>query len=269
MSARMWMWVLLLVHAGAAGAAEPWVPYDNFNPSEPSPPRAVRVRGIDWSRWGAREVGAGTERVRKQAGLQLRLQQRTTEPDGAYGLAFLAPSKVTAIEVKARVVKARAPGCEKEGEVAAQVGGRFFNSGLWVSPGSAHGDVQAWLRLVRRSTDAAGEPLLSLEALVERCDDAACTQRTPLFSKGLGKVREEEVSTLRVVWDAAGSAFEFQRDAQTPLRYAYAYPRASSPGAPLKSLEVVQRAPDCAAASGLMNAYFFDVKVNEGAAPAP
>lgn len=253
--------------SAAAQAAEPLVPYDNFNPGEPQPPTPTRVQGIDWSRWSARDVGAGTARVRKQAGLSLRLQQDVTST-GAFGVSLPTPAVVTRLQATTRVVRAKATGCgTNAAEAAVQVGGRFFNSGLPVL-GTALGDVQAWIRVVRHSTDAQHRQPFHVEAVVERCDDRGCSGTTRLFTAALGDVAEEGLAKLEVTWDKTAHRFVFTRDGKTSAAFPYTLTDAKPPGSPLKSIELSMRAPThCPTAQASMNAYVRDVLVNEAAAP--
>lgn len=249
-----------------ARAAEPMVPYDNFNPGEPSPPTTARVHGLDWRRWAARDVGTGTDEVRKQAGMRLRLQHTSADAAGSLGMAFIDPAKVTAIESAVRVVRGAATGCgATAGAVEAQVGGAFFNVGT-PSPRSAVGDVRAWLKVSRSSADAPHADL-AVTAVVERCDDAGCTVKTPLWSASLGKVREEQRAVLRVTWEGDVDRFAFVRDGAAPVEWSYRLTDAAAPGLAFKSLETAQRLPVCASAKASMNAYFHDVLVNRSAAP--
>ncbi|MFY1826060.1 hypothetical protein ACN47A_09115 [Myxococcus fulvus] len=268
--------VLALLLGGTAHAVEPMVPYDNFNPSEPNPPRATRVRGIDPARWLDVQTGGRQLAVRELAFTRLRLTSRANTGTGRYGLRFSQPSAVTAIEAKVRVNNARSTGCElPQGGVsqgAAELSGHFFNAAT-PSRASAKDDVTASLRVVSRSTDPLGSQDLRVEALVERCQDAACTARSSLFTADLGQVHQGEQLRLRVQWDAANDRFVFQRDSQPEVYGAYTVTDTQAPGIAHKELVVTHVVPTCARGSpsplAYVNAYFHDVGVNQSAAPAP
>ncbi len=253
---------LLLTLIVAVGPLEP---YDNFNPSEPSPQTPQKIIGIDWNRWDTRAKGAGTNRVRRQAGMRLRLQQTSSATDGSYGLSFVAPSTVTAIEAKVRMLKGQLRTCSGQAaEVRAQLGGRFFNTGT-ANAASALNDVQAWARVSRSSSDVAPFAV-HLEGVVERCDDATCTARTVLHRADLGLLEDEHEATLSVSWDPASKTFTFAHAGGTSRTYSFRGV-GGAPGAPLKSLEVGQSLPACAGASASSNVYLHDVRVNPAAAP--
>ncbi|MCP3100486.1 hypothetical protein LZ198_16580 [Myxococcus sp. K15C18031901] len=268
--------VLVLLLGGTAHAVEPMVPYDNFNPTESDPPRATKVRGIDPARWASEQTGTRQQELRALAFTRLRLLSRANSGTGRYGLHFIQPSAVTAIEAKVRVNNARSTGCEAPGigvsEGAAELSGHFFNSST-PSRGSAKDDITASIRIVSRSTDPVGSQLLRVEALIERCRDSTCTARNSLFTADLGPVHQGELARLRVQWDAANDRFVFQRDSQPEVYGAYTVTDTRAPGIANKELVVTHSLPTCTSGSpsplGYVNAYFHDVWVNSSAAPAP
>ncbi|MBZ4401235.1 hypothetical protein [Myxococcus sp. AS-1-15] len=268
--------VLAWLLGGAAHAVEPMVPYDNFNPSESNPPRATKVRGIDPARWVDVQTGSRQQAVRELAFTRLRLASRANTGTGRYGLRFIQPSAVTAIEAKVRVNNARSTGCElSQGGIsqgAAELSGHFFNAAT-PSRASAKDDVTASIRVVSRSTDPLGSQDLRVEAHIERCHDASCTARGSLFTADLGQVHQGEQTRLRVQWDAANDRFVFQRDSQPEVFGAYTVTDTQAPGIASKELVVSHSVPTCARGSpsplAYVNAYFHDVGVNQSAAPAP
>ncbi|MCP3061244.1 hypothetical protein LXT21_20910 [Myxococcus sp. K38C18041901] len=268
--------VLALLLAGTAQAIEPMVPYDNFNPSESNPPRATKVRGIDPARWADVQTGSRQQALRELAFTRLRLQSRANTGAGRYGLRFIQPSAVTAIEAKVRVNNARSTGCElPQGGVTqgtAELSGHFFNAATPLRA-SAKDDVTASIRVVSRSTDPRGSQDLRVEAHVERCQDASCTARGSLFTADLGQVHQGEQTRLRVQWDAANDRFVFQRDSEPEVYGAYSVTDTQAPGVANKELVVTHAVPTCMRGSpsplAYVNAYFHDVGVNQSAAPAP
>ncbi|CAM3308421.1 hypothetical protein G4177_08410 [Corallococcus sp. ZKHCc1 1396] len=266
--------VVALLLGGTAHAVEAMVPYDNFNPMEPNPVRATKVRGIDPARWTHVQSGARVDSVRALAFTRLRLMSKADAGAGRFGLRFTQPAQVTAIAAKVRMNNAKSTGCAVAGSPVAvsttELTGRFFNAGT-PSRGSARDDVTASIRIVSRSTDLPASKELRVEAVIEQCRDTSCAGRTQLFAADLGKVHQGEQASLRVQWDAANHRFVFQRDAQPEVYGTYAVSDTHSPGAPDKALVVTHALPTCASGAplGYANAYFHDVLVNASAAPAP
>ncbi|NTX52889.1 hypothetical protein [Myxococcus sp. CA039A] len=266
---------LLLGGTATAHAVEPMVPYDNFNPTESNPPRATKVRGIDPARWVSQESGSRQQALRELAFTRLRLMSRANTGTGRYGLRFTQPSTVTAIEAKVRVNNARSTGCSVSrfgvAHGTAELSGHFFNAST-PGRGSARDDITAAIRIVSRSTDPVGSQELRVEAAIERCRDASCTERSSLFTADLGLIHQGEQVRLRVQWDAVNDRFVFQRDTQPEVHGAYTVADTQAPGVSNKELVVTHALPTCASGSpsplGYVNAYFHDVLVNEAAAPA-
>ncbi|RKH47360.1 hypothetical protein [Corallococcus llansteffanensis] len=270
--------VLALVLGGTAQAVEPMVPYDNFNPTEPNPARATKVRGIDPARWVDHETGTRLESARELAFTRLRLMSRSDTPGaGSFGLLFSHSSAVTAIAAKVRLNNARTTGYTAPGapaaESTAELTGHFFNTRTGVPSKNQQDDVIAAIRIVSRSTDPVGSQLLRVEALIERCTNASCSTRAQLFAADLGQVHQGEQAALRVQWDVANHRFVFQRDAQPEVYGAYTVTDTFPPASPNKALVVTHNPPTylsgAPAPLGYANAYFHDVFVNESAAPAP
>jgi hypothetical protein len=259
---------------GTAFAVEPMVPYDNFNPMEPNPERATKIRGIDPARWADEQSGSRLQSVRELAFTRLRLMGKADTGSGRLGLRFTNPSAVTAMEAKVRLNNAKARGCASPGfagaESAVELTGRFFNAGT-PTAGSARDDITASIRIVSRSTQVLGPGELRVEATVERCVDATCTARTRLSTHDLGLVHEGEVASLRVQWDAANHQFLFQRDRQPEVLSPYRLVDTTPPGSPSKAMVVTHALPTCPSTDprplGYANAYLHDVFVNQSAAP--
>ncbi|MCY1044941.1 hypothetical protein OV208_26730 [Corallococcus sp. bb12-1] len=266
--------VVALLLGGTAHAVEALVPYDNFNPMEPNPPRATKIRGIDPARWVDVQTGSRVDSVRELAFTRLRLMSRADTGTGRFGLRFTHPEQVTAIAAKVRVNNARSTGCvdprSPPARSTTELTGRFFNAGL-PSRGSAYDDVTASIRVVSRSTDPRGSNELRVEAVIEQCRDTTCTGRTQLFATDLGLVHQGEQASLRVQWDADNDRFVFQRDAQPEVYGPYTVSDTHAPGAADKALVVTHALPTCASGTplprGYANAYFHDVLVNTSAAP--
>ena len=264
--------VLFVVLIGVPGyAAERLVPYDDFNTTH-----------IDPAKWfGGEFGGAGTEAIRQIQDNRLHLVYRSSaktdsdrgRPRNELGLIFRNSAAVTAIKAAVQVTDAAATRCPSNPEATiawAMLGGLFFNTATYATPGSAVNDVGASIHIVRRSDSTDPPDVFRVRSGVFHCANAACTAVSELHFQDLGSVQRGEMARLRVQWDRDKHRFIFQRDDNPEVFAPYTVSDSAPPGIQVKLLDALHLVPNCTATPrpvAFIEALFDDVLVNESAAP--
>ena len=255
-------------------AVERLVPYDDFNATQ-----------IDPDKWFGGEYGpeprsVSTEAIRQIQDNRLRLVYRSygrTDSDSGMSrneflLMFQNSAAVTAIKATVQVTDAAATSCPGNPEATiagAVLGGRFFSTAP-STPGSAANDVDANIRLVRRSDSTDPPDVLRVRCGVFHCTNADCTVASTLHFQDLGPVKLGEMVRLRVQWDRDNHQFIFQRDDDPEVLAPYTVSDTAPPGIQVKLLDAWHFVPNCTATPrpmAFIEALFDDVMVNESAAP--
>jgi hypothetical protein len=254
----------LLAFAPGAQAIEPFKIYDRFSD-----------KPIDPARW------QDTERIRVIKGGGLQLMQRTWgTADSDAGITamnwssnFANPQTITSIKARVTVNALEANACPSNPTAAdsrARVIGGFFNVGV-PTPGSQVGDAIAQVRLIRISntTDPAG--LLHVQGILSICTTADCAGASTVGNVvDLGTVTIGTAATVQLQWDKPGKTFYFSRDGAGSGTVAYAQSDANPPSSPFRQLSTRVNLPNCQSAprvSGLVDAKFDNVSVNQSAIP--
>jgi len=256
--------VMLATAPAQAQTLEPFKIYDRFGD-----------KAIDPARW------QDNEKIRVIRGGSMQLMQRT------YGLGssdtgvtptnwhsnLSNPFATTALKARITVTALETQACPSNpaaGDARARILGSFFNRSI-PTPGSQMNDVLGQVRLYRASssTDPAG--MLRVQGILYYCTSADCNNSSTIGNiVDLGTVMIGTPTTVEMRWDRAGKTFYFSREGGLTGTVAYAENDASLPSFLFKQLSTRVVVPSCLSAprvSGLVDALFDNVFVNQSAAP--
>jgi hypothetical protein len=259
---------LLIFTTVPAQALESLVLYDDFHP----PPSFINP-----DKWFGTDFG-GTDAVREIQGTHLRMFYRafgntTSDIDLTFSplqLHFQNPAAVTAIQATITVRDFEVTGCPSNPEasrVRAKLQGFFFNTGT-PRPGDATNDVNAQIRLQRRSDSTDVPGLFRVQGVVFQCTDPACNGTITLAFVDLGLASIHQPTTLLLQWDRNNHTFIFKVDG-TRTAAPYTVSDTAPPSIQDKVINVQNVVANCIAAPrpvGAVDALFDDVFVNASAA---
>ena len=257
--------VVLVSASPNLATVKPLVLYDDFNG-----PR------IDPSKWGDWMASAGMlEAVRELSppyqgegnNGRLRLSQRAYsstgddngEDVGWIGLSFAKnPASITEVSFTVVANSAVVKECQSNPSVNSNAWagfvGRFFNYG---GQQNENQDVEAWISLIRDSTDA-GAPLRATAYYTSE-DGTASDSRV------LGFVSPGQSAKLHLKWDQPNHQFLFQLNSNPVVSMMYAIPDTFPPTNTIKAFWQGRGIPHCTttpAGSALMDVYVDNVYVN-------
>jgi hypothetical protein len=254
----------VMLAAAPAHALEPFRVYDRFS-----------EKTIEPARW------LDNEKIRVIKGGSMQLMQRTYGLGGSdfsvtptnWHSNLSSPHAITALKARITVSALETNACPSNpsiGDARARILGSFFNASTPIA-GSQLNDVLGQVRLYRasNSTDPAG--LLRVQGFLYVCATSDCNSSSPIGNiVDLGTVTIGTPTTVEMRWDKPGKTVYFSRDGGSGGTVAYAESDASPPSLPLKQLSTRVVVPSCLSAprvSGLVDALFDNVFVNQSAAP--
>jgi len=204
---------LLLVGARPGDASsEPIAIYEDWS-------TAATLRADRWT--ASSDPGLETEREVHGDKLDMRFRRAGgtgSDSDASFfsnRLSILNPLSITHLEVELKVKDVSVTGCPANVTPsitrAAAIDLNRINDiapGTPLPPGDITGDhiARVEVRRLSDSTDPAG--MLTVRALLFRCNNAACTSSTVVGAPVvLGEVTTQERVRIRLSWDAAGNTF--------------------------------------------------------------
>ena len=248
--------LLLGPRPGEAGH-EPFALYEDWT-------SAPTIRADRWI--GSGDFGQEITREVKDDKLVMRFRREgaTGSDAGATGffnnrLSILNPRNVDQMEAHFRVHRLTVTGCAANPTPStARAAAISFNPFSDVAPavirppGNQTGDYIARVQAVRTSDAPDPEGQLQIQALVFRCNDAACSATTPVAGPvTLGQVAVHKEFRLRLTWDALGSQFMAGQDDSPDVSLPYPPTANSRPAnVPFAVLRVQQVPANCTVASG-------------------
>jgi hypothetical protein len=243
----------------------------------PTPTRASHERFAtyeDWTtatirsdRWfGTSDLGHERLREIKQDKLLVRFRREggTASDSGSVGsvsnrLLLAQPLSVDQIEADFKVRRLIVTGCAENATSSIARAAtidltRFSDLDPMAprSPGSLIGDHIARILAVRRSDSADPINLLSVQAVLFRCNNAACSMSTTVVGPvTLGQVRVKQRFRLRLIWDSPENRFlaGLNDDPDMPLVYVGAV-NSRPANVPFAALRTGHVPANCTVASG-------------------
>jgi hypothetical protein len=190
-------------------------------------------------------------------------------------LVFINGLNIRTIQVTVVVKKFQATTCSSintaSTEPRVRIGGMYFNTGT-ATPGDDTNDIFAFIAIGRPTDSAEPADTLTIYGVVTQCNNANCSDNTPL-SPGedgrvvLGTVKINQKVKVAISWEPGNSQFVFQKGkAATIVPYSGTF--GGAPGTPNggnKRLEVNNLIPNCTSGPrpmAYMEAFFDDVKIN-------
>lgn len=258
----------LPVLGGPAQAAhEPFAIYEDWR----------SAKTIRSDRWAGRDDPA-QEVERDIRGHKLLMRHRrqgvTTAGNagfvGAFNVMSLSnPAAIDQMEVEFKVRQAAVVGCAANPGATrlrpAQIALNTFNDGtiLPPAPGNLTGDHLIVVQVNREAFTADPEGVLTVQAFVFRCLNAACSNAiSGLFNLAVGTVMVGENFTLRAVWDAPNNRFLVGVDDQADVVLAYNPALNQGPArGPFAHVRMQSVVANCSAAPALNDAEITASKV--------
>ncbi len=247
--------LLLLGARPDAARAEPVAIYEDWS-------TAATLRADRWT--ASSDLGLETEREVHGDTLHMRFRRAGgtgSNSDASFfsnRLNLLNPLSVTHLEVELKVKDVSVTGCPANvtpSITRAAIDLNRINDlapGTPLPPGDITGDhiARVEVRRLSDSTDPAG--VLTVRALLFRCNNAACTSSTvvgtPLV---LGEVTTHERVNIRLSWDAAGNTFHAGLNQSPDVLVPYPPAVNARPAnSPFATLRVQQLPANCTVASG-------------------
>jgi hypothetical protein len=251
-----------------AGAAKPWVLYDDFSSTFLNP-----------DRW----PDTNLERSRLAVGGGLALTARdwggTVSDSGrqsfSWSDAITRSSSVTQFRALVKILAVENTGCAANSTPTrsrARLLASFFNTGGRAT-GSQFGDVLAQVNVYRDSNSLDAPGVLQVNASAFVCSSADCSTSSGIgATASLGTVSVGQNVLLQIEWDKAAKTLTFSRDqgASTATIPYGNLDDHTEPGNPFKIMALRNEVANCASgprALGYISARFDSVAVNKVAKP--
>jgi hypothetical protein len=133
-------------------------------------------------------------------------------------------------------------------EARLLIGLTAFNDGSSTGPGDRTGDYNARVQAVRRSNSTDAPGILTLEGLITRCQDAACSTEQQIALKDLGVSPSTGVAfSMRLIWEASNNRFLAGANANGNVVLPYTANDALPAGQPSAGIEIRNSTANCTA----------------------
>jgi hypothetical protein len=248
--------VLLGTRPGDA-SPEPFALYEDWT-------TAATIRSDRWAAAG--DFGQETEREVRGDALSMRFRRAggTGSDAGAAGffsnrLVFVNPLSVTQMEVDLKVTDVTVTGCPANGTASVARAATIdlnrisdLAPGTPSAPGDVTGDHIARVEVRRLSDSTDPDGVLTVRALLFRCNNGPCTSSTVDGSPVvLGQVATHKVFRIRLGWDPVNNEFRAGLNDDPDVSVPYpATANARPANAPFAALRIQHLPANCTVASG-------------------
>jgi hypothetical protein len=237
--------------------AEPFVLYEDWS-------TAATLRADRWT--GSSDLSQEVEREVQGDKLFMRFRRAggTGSNVGATGffsnrLGLINPLSVSQMEVDLKVRDVAVTGCPANTTASiARAAAIDLNRisdlppGTPSAPGDLTGDQIARVEVRRLSDSTDRDGVLTVRAVLFRCNNASCASSTVVGSPvTLGEVRTHNLFRIRLSWDAVGNEFRagLNDDPDVSLPYA-ATANARPANSPFATIRIQHLPANCTVASG-------------------
>lgn len=249
--------LMLFGPAPLEAGQEPFALYENWT-------TAATIRSDRWN--GGGDLGHETEREVRGNKLLMRFRREggTGSDSGSSGffsnrLNLLNPLSVSQLEVELRVRDLTVTGCPINATASIARAAAIdltkmsdLPPGTPSAPGDLTGDYIARVEVRRLSDSTDPEEVLTVRALLFRCNNPGCSSTTTVgVPVILGQVQTRQVFRVRLLWNPDSS--EFRAGLDTNPDVSVPYPPASNArpaNSPFALLRVQHLPANCRMASG-------------------